>query len=80
MDLSPQVREPHTHQVPRLVARGFSQVPGIYYHEAHLYAPVVRLESSWVDDETGVGSRHQLNRAATMFNRRYGISGGGKLP
>ena len=29
----------------RLVARGFTQVSGVDYHEAHLYAPVVRLES-----------------------------------
>ena len=29
----------------RLVACGFTQVPGIDYHEARLYAPVVRLES-----------------------------------
>jgi len=40
------VREQHTHQVQgRLVARGFTQVPGIDYYGAHLYAPVVRLES-----------------------------------
>jgi hypothetical protein len=30
----------------RLVARGFTQVPGIDYHESYLYVPVVRLESS----------------------------------
>ena len=29
----------------RLVARGFTQVPGIDYNEAHLYAPVMRPES-----------------------------------
>ena len=28
----------------RLVARGFTQVSGVDYREAHLYAPVVRLE------------------------------------
>jgi len=27
----------------RLVARGFTQVSGVDYREAHLYAPVVRL-------------------------------------
>jgi hypothetical protein len=29
----------------RLVARGFTQISGIDYNEAHLYAPVMRLES-----------------------------------
>src|SRR5258706_6400841 len=29
----------------RLVARGFTQIAGIDYHDAHLYAPVVRLET-----------------------------------
>jgi len=29
----------------RLVARGFTQVSGVDYREAHLHAPVVRLES-----------------------------------
>ena len=29
----------------RLVARGFTQVSGIDYHDAYLYVPVVRLES-----------------------------------
>ena len=29
----------------RLVARGFTQVSGVDYCEAHLYAPVVRLEA-----------------------------------
>jgi len=29
----------------RLVARGSTQISGIDYHEAYLYAPVVRLES-----------------------------------
>jgi len=29
----------------RLVARGFTQVPGVDHRDAHLYAPVVRLES-----------------------------------
>ena len=29
----------------RLVARGFPQVSGIDYHDAYLYAPVVRLKS-----------------------------------
>jgi hypothetical protein len=29
----------------RLVARGFTQIAGIDYNEAHLYAPVMRLES-----------------------------------
>lgn len=29
----------------RLVARGFTQVPGIDYSEAYLYAPVMRLET-----------------------------------
>jgi len=29
----------------RLVARGFAQVFGVYYNGAHLYAPVMRLES-----------------------------------
>lgn len=162
----------------RLVARGFTQVSGVDYHDAHLYAPVVRLESFrtlisiaalfdfdlrqfdvsvaylhgdidgevymepppgygtkgtvwlllkglyglkqagriwherlkadmnelgfvqcprdhavlcigtwgrddwaacafWVDDETGVGSRTQLDRLAAMF--KYGISGEGEL-
>ena len=164
----------------RLVARGFTQVSGVDYHEAHLYAPVVRLESFralisiaalfdhdlrqfdvsaaylhgdidgeaymepppgygregivwllqkglyelkqagriwheklkadmeelgfvqcqrdhavfrhgewgspdwavcafWVDDETGVGSRQQLDRVASMFNQKYGISGEGEM-
>ena len=31
----------------RLVARGFTQIAGIDYSEAHLYAPVMRLESFW---------------------------------
>ena len=29
----------------RLVARGFTQVSGVDYHDAYLYAPVVRLET-----------------------------------
>ena len=29
----------------RLVARGFTQTSGVDYNEAHLYAPVMRLES-----------------------------------
>jgi len=29
----------------RLVARGFTQISGIDYHEAYLYPPVIRLES-----------------------------------
>ena len=29
----------------RLVARGFAQVFGVHYSEAHLYAPVMQLES-----------------------------------
>jgi len=29
----------------RIVARGFIQVSGIDYHDAYLYAPVVRLET-----------------------------------
>jgi len=164
----------------RLVARGFTQISGVDYNEAHLYAPVMRLESFrvlltiaawfdldlrkfdvsaaylhgeidgdvymepppghgdgdsvwkllkglyglkqagriwheslkadmeelgftqchrdhavfrigkrekgnwavcafWVDDETGVGSREQLDRVADMFRRKYGISGEGEL-
>ena len=164
----------------RLVARGFTQVSGVDYHDAHLYAPVVRLESFrsllsiaalfdfdvrqfdvssaylhgdidgevymepppgyasadtvwillkglyglkqagriwhewlkadmnelgytqcsrdhavfslgnwgsddwtacafWVDDEVGIGSRAQLDRVATMFDRKYGITGEGEL-
>src|SRR5258706_4458937 len=31
----------------------------------------------WVDDETGVGSREQLDRVADMFRQKYGISGEG---
>ena len=164
----------------RLVARGFTQVPGVDYSKAHLYAPVMRFESFrillsiaswfdldlrqfdvseaylhgeidgdvymeappghgdgdtvwkllkglyglkqagwiwherlkadmeglgyvqckrdhavfrignrsdgnwavcafWVDDETGVGSREQLDRVADMFCHKYGISGKGDL-
>ena len=164
----------------RLVARGFTQVSGIDYHDAYLYAPVVRLETFralisiaalfglelrqfdvsaaylhgeideevymepppgygssdsvwllqkglyglkqagriwherlkadmeelgfvqcprdhavfrigtwrkddwavcafWVDDETGVGSPHQLQRVSAMFKNKYGISGEGEL-
>ncbi len=33
----------------------------------------------WVDDETGVGSPYQLQRVATMFKNKYGISGEGEL-
>ena len=33
----------------------------------------------WVDDETGVGSRQQLDRVASMFNQKYGISGEGEM-
>ena len=29
----------------RLIAQGFTQVSGVDYNEAHLYAPVMRLES-----------------------------------
>jgi Reverse transcriptase (RNA-dependent DNA polymerase) len=162
----------------RLVARGFTQIPGIDYNEAYLYAPVMRLESFrilisiaalfdldlrqfdvsaaylhgeidgevymdpppgygngesvwlllkglyglkqagriwheqlkadmeglgyvqcprdhavfrigtwrnddwavcafWVDDETGVGARYQLDRVAEMFRQKYGITGEG---
>ena len=31
----------------RLVERGFAQVFGVDYQEAHLYAPVMRLEPSF---------------------------------
>jgi len=33
----------------------------------------------WVDDETGIGSREQLDRVSSMFGRKYGISGKGEL-
>ena len=33
----------------------------------------------WVDDETSIGSREQLDRVADMFHQRYGISGEGEL-
>src|SRR5258706_10236342 len=33
----------------------------------------------WVDDETGVGSREELDRVADMFRRKYGITGEGDL-
>ena len=33
----------------------------------------------WVDNETGVGSRQQLDRVASMFSRKYGISGKGEM-
>ena len=33
----------------------------------------------WVDDETGVGSLHQLQRVAAMFKSKYGISGEGEM-
>ena len=33
----------------------------------------------WVDDETGVSSREELDRVADMFRRKYGISGEGDL-
>ena len=33
----------------------------------------------WVDDETSIGSREQLDRVAGMFRRKDGISGEGEL-
>ena len=33
----------------------------------------------WVDDETGIGSRWQLDRVAAMFHRKYSITGEGEL-
>jgi len=33
----------------------------------------------WVDDETGVGSRQQLARVASMFGRKHAISGEGEM-
>ena len=33
----------------------------------------------WVDDETGVGARYQLDRVAAMFRSKYGITGEGDL-
>ena len=33
----------------------------------------------WVDDETGIGSREQLDCVADMFRQKYGISGEGEL-
>jgi len=33
----------------------------------------------WVDDEMGVGSCQQLDRVASMFNQKYGISGKGEM-
>jgi len=33
----------------------------------------------WVDHETGVGSCHQLDRVALMFNQKYRISGKGEM-
>jgi len=33
----------------------------------------------WVDNETGVGARYQLDRVAKMFQQKYGITGEGEL-
>jgi hypothetical protein len=33
----------------------------------------------WVDDETGIGSPYQLDKVATMFRNKYGITGEGDL-
>jgi len=33
----------------------------------------------WVDNETGVGSRQQLERVSRMFSWKYGISGEGQM-
>jgi hypothetical protein len=60
---------------------GFTQCPrdnavfhiGTWRHDD--WAPC----AFWVDDETGVGSLHQLERVAEMFSRKYGISGRGEL-
>jgi len=31
----------------------------------------------WVDEETGIGSRQQLDRVDEMLHRNYGLSGEG---
>ena len=46
-----------------LVARGFTQISGVDYNEAHLYAPVMRLESF----------RVLLSIAAWFFSRSSSI-------
>ena len=33
----------------------------------------------WVDNETGIGARCQLNRVVDMLRKKYGISGEGEL-
>ena len=50
----------------RLVAHGFTQVSGVDYREAHLYTPVVRLESF-----------HMLISITALFNhdpRQFDVS------
>jgi len=33
----------------------------------------------WIDDETGVGPRQQLDRVSLMFSQKYGTSGKGEM-
>jgi Reverse transcriptase (RNA-dependent DNA polymerase) len=53
----------------RLVARGFTQISGVDYNEAHLYAPVMRLESF----------RVRVSIAAWSFSRSSSIRRIGRL-